>query len=164
MAAIDRLKALEEAGVALSRNRHFELFNEPENKRALTLNRYLDTLAEEIQEGAKLKALTLTLAPDEHGRLALGVARSDIAVQHTPTCPRKNSMPSLSETAWRRSSTLKASAGPEPSASYCSKAMTVNFLSVGRNAGSLVPRVKRTSRKLPVCAISNGQLAGGYGP
>ena len=83
MAAIDRLKTLEEAGVALSRNRHFELFNEPENKRALTLNRYLDTLAEEIQEGAKLKALTLTLAPDEHGRLALGVARSDIAVQHT---------------------------------------------------------------------------------
>ena len=83
MATIDRLKALEEAGVALSRNRHFELFKEPENKRALALNRYLDTLAEELRDGAKHKSLTLTLAPDEHGRLALGVTRSDLSVQHT---------------------------------------------------------------------------------
>jgi hypothetical protein len=83
MAAIDRLKALEEAGVALSRNRHFELFKAPENKRALALNRYLDTLAAELQDGAKHRSLTLTLAPDEHGRLALGVTRTDLALQHT---------------------------------------------------------------------------------
>ena len=83
MASVDRLKALEEAGVALSRNRHFELFNEPENKRALTLNRYLDTLAKELQEGAREGSLTLTLSPDEHGRLALGVCRPDLSVRHT---------------------------------------------------------------------------------
>jgi hypothetical protein len=83
MATIDRLKALEEAGIALSRNRHFELFSEPENKRALTLKRYLANLAAEIQEGAKQGTLALTLAPDEHGRLALGVGRSDLSVRHT---------------------------------------------------------------------------------
>ncbi len=83
VSAVDRLKALEETGIALSRNRHFELFQEPENKRALTLSRYLDTLADELRDGAKMGTLSLTLAPDEHGRLALGVCRVDIAVQHT---------------------------------------------------------------------------------
>ena len=83
MSAIERLKALEEAGVELSRNRHFELFKQPENKRALSLKRYLDTLAEELTVGAKEGTLSLTLAPDEHGRLALGVARSDISARHT---------------------------------------------------------------------------------
>lgn len=83
MATIERLKALEEAGVALSRNRHFELFSQPENKRALSLSRYLDTLAEELKDGAKSGTLALTLAPDEHGRLALGVTRTDLSVQHT---------------------------------------------------------------------------------
>ncbi len=83
MTTIERLKALEEAGVALSRNRHFELFSQPDNKRALSLSRYLDTLAEELSEGAEAGTLTLTLAPDEHGRLALGVRRSDLSMQHT---------------------------------------------------------------------------------
>ncbi len=82
MATIDRLQALEEAGIALSRNRHFELFEKPENKRALSLNRYLDTLATEIYEGDRQGCLSLTLAPDEHGRLALGVYREDISIQH----------------------------------------------------------------------------------
>jgi len=83
VSAIDRLRALEEAGVELSRNRHFELFQEPENKRALTLSRYLDSLAEELHQGAKEGSLSLTLSVDAHGRLALGVARSDLAIQHT---------------------------------------------------------------------------------
>ena len=83
VSAIERLRALEEAGIALSRNRHFELFQQPENQRALTLKRYLDTLATELCEGQAQGTLTLTLAPDEHGRLALGVARSDLSVRHT---------------------------------------------------------------------------------
>ena len=83
MRAIDRLRALEEAGIELSRNRHFELFQEPENKRALALSRYLDSLADELQAGAKEGTLTLSLSPDAHGRLALGVSRSDLAVEHT---------------------------------------------------------------------------------
>lgn len=83
MSAIDRLRALEEAGIALSRNRHFELFQQPENKRALSLERYLDTLATELREGQAQGTLTLSLAPDENGRLALGVSRSDLSVRHT---------------------------------------------------------------------------------
>ena len=83
MSAIDRLKALEEAGIALSRNRHFEFFELPDNKRALSLEHYLDALAIELQDGARLGSLSLTLAPDDNGRLALGVARADLAVKHT---------------------------------------------------------------------------------
>ena len=83
MGAIDRLKALEEAGIALSRNRHFEFFQAPENKRALALERYLDTLAKELREGAVANTLTLSLDPDENGRLALGVGRGDLSVHHT---------------------------------------------------------------------------------
>ncbi len=83
MTAIARLKALEEAGIALSRNRHFELFEKPENQRALALKHYLETLATELHDGAAEGTLTLTLSPDQHGRLALGVTRRDLSVQHT---------------------------------------------------------------------------------
>jgi len=83
MSAIDRLQALEEAGVALSRNRHFEFFELPENKRALNLEHYLDALANELQDGERKGCLNLTLAPDQDGRLALGVARDDLSVKHT---------------------------------------------------------------------------------
>jgi len=81
--AIDRLKALDEAGIDLSRNRHFEFFESPENRRALSLDHYLDALAGELREGANHASLTLTLAPDEHGRLALGVGRNDLSMHHT---------------------------------------------------------------------------------
>ena len=83
MKAIERLKALEEAGIALSRNRHFEFFETPDNRRALTLSRYLDHLAEMLTEGAEHNALHLSLAPDEHGRLALDLTRSDLTIRHT---------------------------------------------------------------------------------
>jgi hypothetical protein len=83
VSAIDRLKALEEAGIDLSRNRHFAFFQTPENRRALTLDHYLDALASELHDGARLGSLALTLSPDEHGRLALGVSREDLSVQHT---------------------------------------------------------------------------------
>lgn len=81
MTAITRLKALEEAGIALSRNRHFALFAKPENQRALALKHYLEALASELQDGASEG--TLTLAPDQDGRLALGVTRRDLSVRHT---------------------------------------------------------------------------------
>ncbi|MDP6945037.1 MAG: hypothetical protein QF464_12870, partial [Myxococcota bacterium] len=50
---------------------------------ALTLDRYLDTLATELQDGAAQGCLSLTLTPDENGRLALGVSRRDLSVEHT---------------------------------------------------------------------------------
>ena len=83
MKAIERLKALEEAGIALSRNRHFAFFEAPENQRALTLSRYLDHLCALITEGFKRNAITLSLQPDEHGRLGLRMQRADLSVDHT---------------------------------------------------------------------------------
>ena len=40
-------------------------------------------LAKELREGAVANTLTLSLAPDEKGRLALGVGRGDLSVHHT---------------------------------------------------------------------------------
>lgn len=83
MKAIDRLRLLEEAKVEMSRNRNFGLFQEPVYKRALTLHRYLDALAEEIREGHAKGSLVLGMKRDERGRVALDLHRTDLSVRHT---------------------------------------------------------------------------------
>ena len=82
MKAIERLKGLEEQGVALSRNRHFQFFSEPENERALALKRYLDGIIQTIRDGMMAGAMTAELGVDEHGRLALTLTRTDLAARH----------------------------------------------------------------------------------
>lgn len=82
MKAIERLKGLEAQGVSLSRNRHFQFFAEPENQRALELKRYLDGLVQTIREGVAARAMKAELSVDEHGRLALTLARTDLAARH----------------------------------------------------------------------------------
>ena len=47
---LQRLEALRAAGVAMSRNQHFELFKDPANRSALSLSRYLEALARELVE------------------------------------------------------------------------------------------------------------------
>ena len=82
MKAIDRLKGLEQQGVALSRNRHFQFFSEPENERALALKRYLDGVIQTIRDGIVAGAMTAELGVDEHGRLALTLTRTDLSARH----------------------------------------------------------------------------------
>lgn len=83
MKPIDRLKELEAAGTALSRNRHFEFFEDDGNARALALSRYVDALAAEILDGRRTGELAVGIGRDEHGRLELSLRRDDLASSHT---------------------------------------------------------------------------------
>ena len=49
-ATIKRLRELEEAGIELSRNAHYDLFQDPQNRDALALHRQLKRWAEIILE------------------------------------------------------------------------------------------------------------------
>ncbi len=83
MNPIERLKELEAAGIELSRNRHFEFFEDAGNRRALSLSRYIEVLAAEILEGQRSQELVVTLGKDGHGRLELTLRRDDRATSHT---------------------------------------------------------------------------------
>lgn len=82
MNSLDRLKELEAAGMELSRNRHFEFFEDAGNRRALSLARYMDALALEIQEGHRSGELVVSVGKDEHGRLELRLSRPDLGTVH----------------------------------------------------------------------------------
>jgi len=80
---LERLRELEAAGFALSRNRHFSFFEEPANRRALSLHRYLDALAEEIAQGHAAQTLSATITEAELGPTRLDLVRRDLGVTHT---------------------------------------------------------------------------------
>lgn len=67
-AAAKRIIELEEAGIAMSRNRHFDLFQEHENRRALVLYRELRYWAEMIREHHASGELQVTVSFDEQRR------------------------------------------------------------------------------------------------
>jgi hypothetical protein len=67
----------------LSRNRNFALFQEPGNREALSLNRYLDALAEEIAEGDARSSLGVALCAPPVGPHRLELSRRDLSVTHT---------------------------------------------------------------------------------
>jgi hypothetical protein len=81
MSAIEKLEALRQEGIALSRNRNFEFFEEPENRAALSLSRYLRALAAEIAAGAATESLRLQVRPDGAG-WSVRVERTDLSVRH----------------------------------------------------------------------------------
>lgn len=67
----------------LSRNRHFAFFKEPTNREALSLHRYLDALAEEIEEGDARNSLGVALSAPAVGPHRLELSRRDLSVTHT---------------------------------------------------------------------------------
>ena len=81
--ALNRLRDLHAAGVTFSRNKNFELFEDPTNREALSLHRYLDALAEEITQGHALGSLALALEVQEVGPVQLEIVRRDLGVKHT---------------------------------------------------------------------------------
>jgi hypothetical protein len=83
MKTVERLHRLEQAGVELSRNRNYDLFEQPDNRRVLSLNRYLDMLASEIREGEEEGSIELSLNSNGNGRLALYLHRTSLAIKHT---------------------------------------------------------------------------------
>jgi len=83
MKTVERLHRLEQAGIELSRNRHYDLFEDPDNRRVLSLNRYIDMLASEIREGEEEGSIELSLNRDGNGRMALCLHRTALAVKHT---------------------------------------------------------------------------------
>ena len=80
--ALDRLRELQAEGVSFSRNKNFALFENPTNREALSLHRYLDALAEEIQEGHDHGALGVSLVSPDHGPVRLELLRRDLGVKH----------------------------------------------------------------------------------
>ncbi len=60
-----RLEALQAAGVSMSRNRHFDVFADPDNRSALALHRYLDALAQELCDPTDLTSIAVQRADDE---------------------------------------------------------------------------------------------------
>ncbi|MEZ4265255.1 MAG: hypothetical protein R3F39_02665 [Myxococcota bacterium] len=88
MSAIERLEALRQEGIALSRNRNFEFFEEPDNRAALSLSRYLRALAQEIGGGARAGTLRLQVRPDgDHW--SVRVERVDLSVRHVARLTRQ---------------------------------------------------------------------------
>jgi len=81
--ALDRLRDLQASGVTFSRNKNFALFEQPGNREALSLHRYLDALAEEISEGHGLDSLAISLDTPEVGPACLEIVRRDLGVKHT---------------------------------------------------------------------------------
>lgn len=81
MGAIERLEALRQEGVELSRNRNFEFFEEPDNRAALSLSRYLRALAQEIGVGAQAGTLRLQVRA-VGDRWSVRVERTDLSVRH----------------------------------------------------------------------------------
>ena len=81
--ALDRLRDLQAAGVAFSRNKNFALFEEPGNREALSLHRYLDALAEEITQGHGHGSLAVTAQEPPIGPVSLEIMRRDLGIKHT---------------------------------------------------------------------------------
>ena len=81
--ALNRLRDLQAAGVTFSRNKNFALFEDPSNREALSLHRYLDALAEEITEGHAQGSLGLAMEVQEVGPMQLEILRRDLGVKHT---------------------------------------------------------------------------------
>lgn len=81
--ALERLRDLQAEGVSFSRNQNFALFEQPGNREALSLHRYLDALAEEITEGHEHDALSLTVEAPSVGPVVLEITRRDLGVKHT---------------------------------------------------------------------------------
>lgn len=83
MGSTDRLKRMVEDGLVLSRNRNFEYFQDPENRKILTLHRYLDALATEIREGERQNQLRLEISGDgDPGRVRIHLIREDLGLTH----------------------------------------------------------------------------------
>lgn len=74
-----RLEGLQAAGVAMSRNRHFDVFADPENRAALTLHRYLDALARELCDPEDLTAISVAR---EEGQVTLTLERGNHLSRH----------------------------------------------------------------------------------
>lgn len=66
-----KLEELEAAGVDFSRNRNFELFRDPDNRRALDLRRRLSAWAFLIRSQHAAGDLRLRVTHEEGGRFAL---------------------------------------------------------------------------------------------
>jgi len=81
--ALDRLRDLQASGVTFSRNKNFSLFEQPGNREALSLHRYLDALAEEISEGHGLASLAVSLETPSVGPVCLEIVRRDLGVKHS---------------------------------------------------------------------------------
>jgi len=81
--ALDRLRELQAAGVAFSRNKHFALFEQSGNREALSLHRYLDALAEEITEGHGHGSLAVSVEAPSIGPVSLEIMRRDLGIKHT---------------------------------------------------------------------------------
>ncbi|MCB9727650.1 MAG: hypothetical protein H6744_10720 [Deltaproteobacteria bacterium] len=88
MEAIDRLDAMRREGIELSRNRNFEFFEDPENRAALSLSKYLRALADEIAEGARQGTLRLQVRPAGQA-LSVRVERVDLSVRHVAQLSRR---------------------------------------------------------------------------
>ena len=83
MSATDRLKKMVQDGLVLSRNQNFEYFQDPENRKILTLHRYLDALATEIQDGARANHLQLKVSEDgSRDRVLIQLEREDLGLSH----------------------------------------------------------------------------------
>lgn len=81
--ALERLRDLQAAGVAFSRNKNFALFEQPGNREALSLHRYLDALAEEITQGHEQGSLAVTAHTPSVGPISLEIVRRDLGIKHT---------------------------------------------------------------------------------
>lgn len=79
-ARLERLLALREAGITMSRNAHFEVFDDPRNREALSLHRYLDALAGAICD----ERAEAHLGPAEHnnGVVLLTLHHPDLGARH----------------------------------------------------------------------------------
>ncbi len=88
MGAIDRLEALRQEGIELSRNRNFDFFEEPDNRAALALSRYLRALAAEIEGGAERGTLRLQVRAIGD-RWSVRVERTDLSVRHVARLTRQ---------------------------------------------------------------------------
>lgn len=73
--ALERILELESAGVVMSRNRHFELFEREENRAALQAWRSVAALRQSLEDHRRLGETKLELTPSD-GRYRL-VARID---------------------------------------------------------------------------------------